>query len=133
MTIEDQLKSHILLRYKSVKEFATEANIPYTTVKSILDRGIDGAKISSVIKICNALRISADALGNGEIKPREDVYTKPVTDIKIILDETKNKLRHTDHLTIDGKEVNPEAIESMIETLDISYEIMKRKKSKNES
>jgi predicted transcriptional regulator len=127
MTIEDKLKSYILTRYKSILEFSKEANIPYTTVKSILERGIDGAKISSIIKICNTLRISADALGNGEIKLREDIYTKPITEIKIILEETKNKLQHTNHLTIDGKEVDQDSIDSMIEALDIGYEMTKRK------
>ena len=43
MTKEEQLKAIILSKHKSVSAFAEAVEIPYTTVISILKRGIDTA------------------------------------------------------------------------------------------
>jgi hypothetical protein len=126
MTIEDKLKSYILARYRSVREFAIESDIPQSTIASIFSRGLDGAKVGSIIKICKALNISMDALADGEIVPKTDVV--PIKrEVKNILTDTKIALTRTNHLTIDGKEVDQDSIDSMIEALDIGYEMTKRK------
>ena len=65
--IEDSLKNLILSRYRSVREFTTTIDMPYSTMDSIFKRGIRKANMDNIIKICNALEISADALANGEI------------------------------------------------------------------
>lgn len=48
----------------SVKEFAARASIPYTTLRSILERGIGNASVNNVIKICKALGITIEQLEN---------------------------------------------------------------------
>ena len=48
----------------SVKEFAAMASIPYTTLRSILERGIGNAPVNNVIKICKALGITIEQLEN---------------------------------------------------------------------
>ena len=65
---EDVLKDLILSKYKSIRDFTTQADIPYTTVDSVLKRGVLKSNVDTVIKICQFLGISADALINGEIK-----------------------------------------------------------------
>ena len=65
--IEDSLKHLILSRYRSVREFTTSIDMPYSTMDSIFKRGVRKANMDNIIKICNALEISADALANGEI------------------------------------------------------------------
>lgn len=54
---EENLKHLILSRYSSVKSFAEENNMPYSTVRSILERGIMNANVENAIKICSALGI----------------------------------------------------------------------------
>ena len=54
---EDKLKQLILSRYSSVKSFAEENGMPYSTVRSILERGIMNANVENAIKICSALGI----------------------------------------------------------------------------
>lgn len=71
MTVEERLKHLILARYKSVSAFASAIGLPYTTVDSILKRGIENAGVGKVIKICKFLGISADRLADGEIAPYE--------------------------------------------------------------
>ncbi len=65
---EDVLKDLILSKYKSIRDFTTQANMPYTTVDSVLKRGVLKSNVDTVIKICQFLGISADALINGQIK-----------------------------------------------------------------
>lgn len=57
---EEKLKQLILSRYSSVKSFAEENGMPYSTVRSILERGIMNANVENAIKICSALGIRPD-------------------------------------------------------------------------
>lgn len=77
MSIEERLKCLILAQHKNVRVFAAKAGVPYTTLDSMLKRGIMNAGIGTVIKICRCLGISADALADGEIV----LYSK--SDIKL--------------------------------------------------
>ena len=54
---EDKLKQLILSRYSSIKSFAEENGMPYSTVRSILERGIMNANVENAIKICSVLGI----------------------------------------------------------------------------
>ena len=42
MTKAEILKTEILTQYKSVRQFAIEMEIPYSTLVTALDRGIEG-------------------------------------------------------------------------------------------
>lgn len=46
----------------SLKAFAEKANVPYTTLYSILERGVGNASVDNVIKICKALGITIEEL-----------------------------------------------------------------------
>lgn len=67
MTTEEALKSLILSRYKSIREFCFAVDMPYTTIDNILKRGVENAGIGRIIKICKHLGISTDALAEGKI------------------------------------------------------------------
>lgn len=58
MTREDRLRNLILDRYISLRKFAIQANIPYSTLMTILSRGISGASFDTVLQICHVLNIS---------------------------------------------------------------------------
>lgn len=68
MSIESELKEYILSKYKSIRAFSTVADIPYSTVDTMLKRGIGGTGVNTVIKICQTLNIDTESLGNGKIK-----------------------------------------------------------------
>ena len=57
MTKEEFLQNEIMKKYKSVMAFAKDIGVPYTTIKGLLARGIDGASVQTVIKICDALSV----------------------------------------------------------------------------
>ncbi len=62
--LEEKIKEMIIEKYDSVKQFSIKINIPYTTVDSILKRGIGNSHVENIIKICNSLNISIDDLLN---------------------------------------------------------------------
>ena len=55
MTREEQLRNRILDRYVSLRRFAAEADVPYSSLMTLLSRGIGGASFDTVIRICKAL------------------------------------------------------------------------------
>ena len=54
----EALKGVILSRYKSIRQFATAVDIPYSTLITALERGVDGMAYSTVIRICYALSLN---------------------------------------------------------------------------
>ena len=60
--LEDELKKIIINKYGSIRQFSLKIDIPYTTIDSILKRGIDNSNVGNVIKICRELNISVDNL-----------------------------------------------------------------------
>ena len=62
MNIEDNLKEIIEAKFGNVKTFAEKIDLPYTTVRSILQRGVMNAKVENVIKIADGLNMKAEDL-----------------------------------------------------------------------
>ncbi len=58
MTKAEILKKEILNKYRSVRQFALEMNIPYSTLVTALERGIDGMAYGTVIRICDKLKLN---------------------------------------------------------------------------
>ena len=68
MSVELELKELILSKYKSLREFAIKIDMPYSTIDTILKRGVDKANINNIIRICKELNIDTEALGEGKIE-----------------------------------------------------------------
>ena len=58
MNKAEVLKVEILRQYKSVRQFALEMKIPYSTLVTALDRGIGGMAYGTVIMICDKLNLN---------------------------------------------------------------------------
>ena len=56
-TREQKLRNLILDNYVSLRQFALDANIPYSSLTTGLSRGIAGMQFDTVIKICRVLGI----------------------------------------------------------------------------
>lgn len=65
--LEQKLKNLIIEKYGSLKKFSEISDIPWSTLDSVLKRGVNNANVSNIIKICKNLDISADKLSNGLI------------------------------------------------------------------
>ena len=92
--IENKIKELILSNYGSLNYFCKKINIPYSTLDSILKRGIGKANVINVIKICNELGISVDSLKQGIIQPIEKIDRLNKKDfaneVKILLGQTSS-------------------------------------------
>ena len=62
MTREQLLRNRILDRYISLRQFAQAADIPYSTLMTMLSRGVGGASFDAVMQICKALELEPDVL-----------------------------------------------------------------------
>ena len=58
MTKAEILKQEILKQYNSVRQFAIEMGIPYSTLVTALDRGIEGMAYGTVIRMCDKLSLN---------------------------------------------------------------------------
>lgn len=70
MTKAEILKTEILRQYKSVRQFAIDMEIPYSTLVTALDRGIEGMAYGTVIRICDRLNLNPvdfSVLEKGEV------------------------------------------------------------------
>ena len=93
MTIENKLKELIKEEYGTLKNLSNQIGMPPTTLETILKRGIANANITNIIKITNALNISADALAEGRIE-------KKLTEIKIEKLTPTNKEKLTEYFEL---------------------------------
>lgn len=132
MTIEERLKEYILTQYGTVKEFAHKAEIPYGTVDTILRRGIHKSSVTNVIAICQTLGISADELAKDKIVPTSDYvhHRSKMTDLDEIMRFTKLSISVNAELTIDGKQMTQDEIDTLIDCLEISIELIKRRRER---
>lgn len=58
MTKAEILKREILKQHRSVRQFAMEMKIPYSTLVTALERGIEGMAYGTVMKICDKLGLN---------------------------------------------------------------------------
>ena len=65
--IESKVKDLIIQKYGSVKSFSNKIKVPYTTIDTILKRGLLKSNVLNVIKICQELNIDINELPNGKI------------------------------------------------------------------
>lgn len=66
-TIEIRIKEIIIKRYGSMKKFCEKIEMPWTTLDSILKRGIANSNITNVMKITKELNIDTESLASGFI------------------------------------------------------------------
>lgn len=57
MTREMRLRLLILQRYPSLRQFALAAGVPYSTLLTLLSRGVGGASFDVVMQICRQLNL----------------------------------------------------------------------------
>lgn len=118
MTTEEKLKQFILMHYSSIREFTQEIDMPYSTMATILKRGLDNASVTNVIKICQALGISVDDLAEGRIVP---VAKEPsnIRKLEDIISTAKHDMLNADQLTLKGHTIPETRVHDLCMMLDL--------------
>ena len=93
---EQILKSEILTQYKSVRQFAIEMEMPYSSLMSALDKGVSGMAYETVISICRKLGISPTDFSKNGI---ENGNT-----FEELSDHSKRLIAYYSKLNLDGKQ-----------------------------
>lgn len=129
MKIENKLKNYITERYGSVRAFAVHHNIAYTTVFSVLKRGIDNSSVTTIVRICDALNLSSDHLAEGRMVFKSDLTNtieikEPKIDLNDILTQCKWTLKNNS-VELDGHVLTEKDIDTLTTAIDISLEMIK--------
>lgn len=73
--LESNVKALIIYRYGSMKKFSEKIDMPWTTLDSILKRGIANSNITNVLKITRELGLDSEKLVDGIIVFTQDEPT----------------------------------------------------------
>ena len=65
--VEAQLRELIIKKFGSLKKFTETIDMPWTTLDSILKRGVANSNISNVLKITKELGLDSEKLVDGKI------------------------------------------------------------------
>ena len=76
---EIKIREMIINKYGSLKKFCEVINMPWTTLDSILKRGIANSNITNVMKITKELGIDTESLANGIITDSISKFTTTST------------------------------------------------------
>lgn len=120
MTIENQLRELILLKYGSLREFTFNISLPYSTLSTILKNGIMTANISNVVKICNALSIKIDELVEGRLV--ENIPGEKLLDVEKIFNQTKINIQYP-NVKINGQKLDKNTQKMLIFSIDLIYQL----------
>ena len=127
MTTEDKLRELILSEYKSVREFTKAIEMPYTTMDSILHRGVGNSSVTNIIKICRKLRISIEALADGKIVhyyEMKKIYDE--VDATDIVEAAKRELLKN-NITLDGNPIKTKNAQLIADAMEIGLEIARKR------
>lgn len=130
MNTEQKLKEYILMRFESIREFTQYIEMPYSTFATILSRGLDNASIANVLKICQGLGISADALADGQIVPISQMDHGSGTDLLVEFEAFSARIRATKGLAVKGRPLDQKQIDEVLDVLEIGLEIGVRRTEK---
>lgn len=128
MTTEDKLKNLIICKYGSMVNFSEQICMANSTLATIMKNGIHKTSINNVIKICQALGISADELAHDKIVPinSDSDNTARNTELNDLIEYTQENIDKYRFLTIDGKPLNNEEIKLLFDCLDLTIGLIKK-------
>ena len=129
MTIEEKIKMMILEQYGTFTEFCNVIDMPNSTLTGIMNKGIHNANITNIFKICRALDISADELAHNKIVPRGKKLQSlnGMTDVEEIIRYMKMNIATYSNLTLNGKTLSEDDIETLLDAIDLCLEFIKRR------
>ena len=104
----ERLKNIIEEKGYSVMSLSRESGVPYTTIRSMIERDLTNASIDNVIKICRVLGIDVESLidqRNGVVAEKKTSYiTKPTISLPLYGDIAAGALSTVEPVTKDNVE-----------------------------
>lgn len=135
MTTEEKLRNLIIKRYGTLKAFAEEAGIKYSTLAAIIKRGILNSTIDNIFVLCHTLNISVDALINGKIidYPKyeypEDIK---VNDLPDLIESYIYYFERNYVCTLDQVQLSTEEMDFFIDGVNLLFDQIRAKRYRKE-
>lgn len=133
MNSEENLKNYICSRYKSVRQFAVQNDLKYSTVVAMLSRGLLNSNIETVFEVCKALDISVEPLvKTGTIMELHNTnrikFNRRIEALSIFTELTGGE----GNLTIDEVSLTPEELRILLHGMDCVIELIRKLRKDNE-
>ena len=106
--IEEKLKNYIKLKYGNIANFCKEVGMANSTFATIMTNGIQCANVKNILKICEALNISADGLAKGNIVPlnTDDPVMEYALKLASLSDDAReNAFMYIDYLSSKSNDI----------------------------
>lgn len=126
MTIEERLKMLIIGKYGTVVNFSKKIGLPNSTVVGVLNRGVNNSGVNNVIKICQELELSVDALAEGKIIPKKEKTQEGEKDISKIYIALIKRLMTEDGFTFHGEPLTDIERFTLYDDLELDLEKIRR-------
>ena len=134
MTVGERLKQLREQIGMSQVDFATKINVSKQTLykyENNIITNIPSDKIESAARICNVSPAYIMGWGN-DLSPitsdtSPELTARDEKDIAKILEQTKEQLLSQEGLMVDGDPASPEAINSILDAMQIGMEMAKKK------
>ena len=134
MTVGERLKQLREQLGMSQVDFATKINVSKQTLykyENTIITNIPSDKIESAARICNVSPAYIMGWGNNLNPITSDTFSELTArdekDIAKILEQTKEQLLSQEGLMFDGDPASPEAINSILDAMQIGMEMAKKK------
>jgi transcriptional regulator with XRE-family HTH domain len=127
MTSEEVLKEYIYAKYNSVRQFAIECGLKYSTVAAVLNRGLVNSNIDTVFTICQALGIRLEPL----VKDAQIIELEPKTRLSRKLEAYQIYIQieaSSGSLTLDGVGLDDQEIDMFLFGFDALIETIRRRR-----
>jgi len=128
--VEERLKKLIVERYGSMIAFSKSIGMANSTLATIMERGVNKASINNIIKICEALGISADSLAHGKIVHKKKPSKQDPIPVETAIEEIQENIIKKD-LTFNGERMTVEEKENLANAVGLSLEIMMRQNKRH--
>lgn len=133
MSSEDVLKSYICERYKSVRQFAIENNLKYSTITAMLSRGLLNSSIDTVFEVCKALGIYVEPLVENQciveiVTPRKYKIRRRL-EVFLFLEKISS---YHDEYTIDDILMTKEERDFFLMGMEVIINMIKAKRKAHE-
>lgn len=126
MTIENELKNYIIDRYGSILQFAKIANLPHSTIYTILRRGIMNSTLDNILQICKTLNIDPDELANEKIVPAKTIKPEASSiELLQIIEMLKNE---NVSVTVSGTPLSVQESDRVKSYIQLINEIIKKER-----
>lgn len=126
-TLATRLKQLRLERGITLEQVAKDLNTTKVTI-SRYENSVREPKSDTLRQLANYFDVSIDYL-LGESDERKHI-TDDEREVQVILEETRKKLENNEGLMFDGEPMSKEAIESLLQAMEIGIAMVQKKMKK---